>query len=102
MPGLVPGIHVLTVLRRKDVDGRDSPAMTGEIIFIRVKIDLKAAFRLLTSAPCSATLPHGITGENPMRRLWTVLAALATLSLTNCGYYAIQSNDEQVKSNWSD
>ena len=33
-----------------------------------------------------------------MRRLWTVLAALATLSLTNCGYNAIQTNDEQVKS----
>ena len=37
-----------------------------------------------------------------MRRLWTVLAALATLSLTNCGYNAIQSNDEQVKSAWSE
>ena len=37
-----------------------------------------------------------------MRRLWTVLAALATLSLTNCGYNAIQSNDEQVKSSWSE
>ena len=32
-----------------------------------------------------------------MRRLWTVLAALATLSLTNCGYNAIQTKDEQVK-----
>jgi LemA protein len=37
-----------------------------------------------------------------MRRLWTALAALATLSLTNCGYNAIQSNDEQVKSSWSE
>ena len=37
-----------------------------------------------------------------MRRLWTVLAALATLSLTNCGYNAIQSQDEQVKSSWSE
>ncbi len=37
-----------------------------------------------------------------MRRLWTVLAALASLSLTNCGYNAIQSNDEQVKSSWSE
>src|SRR3569623_769032 len=37
-----------------------------------------------------------------MRRIWTVLAALATLSLTNCGYNAIQSNDEQVKSSWSE
>src|SRR6266566_1004235 len=37
-----------------------------------------------------------------MRRLWTVLAALATLSLTNCGYNAIQSQDEQIKSGWSE
>jgi len=37
-----------------------------------------------------------------MRKLWTVLAALATLSLTNCGYNAIQTNDEQVKSSWSE
>src|SRR5256885_8674476 len=37
-----------------------------------------------------------------MRRLWTALAALATLGLTNCGYNAIQSNDEQVKSSWSE
>src|SRR5258708_18410659 len=37
-----------------------------------------------------------------MRRFWTVLAALATLSLTNCGYNAIQSQDEQVKSGWSE
>ena len=37
-----------------------------------------------------------------MRRLWTVLAALATLSLTNCGYNAIQTNDEQVKAGWSE
>ena len=37
-----------------------------------------------------------------MRRFWTVLAALATLSLTNCGYNVIQTNDEQVKSSWSE
>ena len=37
-----------------------------------------------------------------MRKLWTVLAALAMLSLTNCGYNAIQTNDEQVKSSWSE
>ena len=37
-----------------------------------------------------------------MRRLWTVLAALATLSLTNCGYNAIQTTDEQVKAGWSE
>ena len=37
-----------------------------------------------------------------MRRFWTVLAALATLSLTNCGYNAIQTNDEQVKAGWSE
>src|SRR5438034_9871834 len=37
-----------------------------------------------------------------MRRFLTMLAALATLSLTNCGYNAIQSSDEQVKSSWSE
>jgi LemA protein len=37
-----------------------------------------------------------------MRRFFTVLAALLTLSLTNCGYNTIQTNDEQVKANWSD
>ena len=37
-----------------------------------------------------------------MRRLWTVLAMLSCLSLTNCGYNAIQTNDEQVKSAWSE
>src|SRR3954449_13096093 len=37
-----------------------------------------------------------------MRKLWTVLAALASLSLTNCGYNAIQTNDEQVKAGWSE
>jgi LemA protein len=37
-----------------------------------------------------------------MRRFWNVLAALAMLSLTNCGYNAIQTNDEQVKAGWSE
>src|ERR1700694_3709877 len=50
----------------------------------------------------SDTLRTDSTGEISMRRLWTVLAALATLSLTNCGYNAIQTNDEQVKSSWSE
>src|SRR5688500_11996893 len=50
----------------------------------------------------SDTLRQNSTGEHSMRRLWTVLAALATLSLTNCGYNAIQTTDEQVKSGWSE
>ncbi|WP_024514206.1 LemA family protein [Bradyrhizobium sp. Tv2a-2] len=37
-----------------------------------------------------------------MRKLFTMFAALATLSLTNCGYNAIQSQDEQIKSSWSE
>ncbi len=37
-----------------------------------------------------------------MRRLLTVLVALVSLSLGGCGYNVIQSQDEQVKSNWSD
>src|ERR1700681_3196174 len=54
--------------------------------------------------PCDIVLiPCGRNnGGNLMRRFWTVLAALATLSLTNCGYNAIQSQDEQVKSGWSE
>ncbi|MFN5689969.1 MAG: hypothetical protein ACK46T_38160, partial [Bradyrhizobium sp.] len=36
----------------------------------------------------------GRTGGRAMRKLLTVLAALMTLSLTNCGYNAIQTNDE--------
>src|SRR4029078_531209 len=40
--------------------------------------------------------------RSSMRRLWTVLAALATLSLTNCGYNVIASQDEQVRSGWSE
>jgi LemA protein len=37
-----------------------------------------------------------------MRRFLIVFATLATLSLTNCGYNAIQSQDEQIKSSWSE
>jgi hypothetical protein len=32
MPGLVPGIHVLTVYSKKDVDGRDKPGHDGEYV----------------------------------------------------------------------
>ena len=37
-----------------------------------------------------------------MRKLWAVLAALVALSLTGCGYNTLQSNDEQIKSSWSE
>ena len=37
-----------------------------------------------------------------MRKVLTMLAALATLSLTGCGYNAIQSEEEQVKGAWSE
>ena len=37
-----------------------------------------------------------------MRRFFTVLAILSCLGLTNCGYNAIQTNDEQVKAGWSE
>src|SRR3979490_2203390 len=37
-----------------------------------------------------------------MRKILTVLVTLSCLSLTNCGYNAIQGNDEQVKSSWSE
>ena len=37
-----------------------------------------------------------------MRKFFTILATLSCLSLTNCGYNAIQTNDEQVKASWSE
>lgn len=37
-----------------------------------------------------------------MRNLWAVLAALVTLSISGCGYNTLQSNDEQIKSSWSE
>ena len=37
-----------------------------------------------------------------MRKLWATLAALVALSLTGCGYNTLQTNDEQIKSSWSE
>ena len=37
-----------------------------------------------------------------MRELLAGLAALVTLGLTGCGYNTLQSNDEQIKSSWSE
>ncbi|HVC11740.1 MAG TPA: LemA family protein [Burkholderiales bacterium] len=37
-----------------------------------------------------------------MRKLWLVLAALATLSLSGCGYNQFQRLDEQVNASWSE
>ena len=37
-----------------------------------------------------------------MRKLWAVLAAMLALSLTGCGYNTLQTNDEQIKSGWSE
>jgi LemA protein len=37
-----------------------------------------------------------------MRKILNILAALAALSLTNCGYNTIQSNDQEVKASWSE
>ncbi|HWW49882.1 MAG TPA: LemA family protein [Xanthobacteraceae bacterium] len=37
-----------------------------------------------------------------MRKLWSILAVLSTLTLTNCGYNVIQQNDQAVKSSWSE
>jgi len=37
-----------------------------------------------------------------MRKLLTIFAALASLTLSGCGYNAIQQNDESVKSAWSE
>ena len=37
-----------------------------------------------------------------MRKLWAVLATMLALSLTGCGYNTLQTNDEQIKSGWSE
>ena len=37
-----------------------------------------------------------------MRGLCAALAVLVTFSLTGCGYNTLQSNDEQIKSSWSE
>ena len=37
-----------------------------------------------------------------MRKLWVTLATLVAFSLTGCGYNTLQSNDEQIKSSWSE
>lgn len=37
-----------------------------------------------------------------MRKLWSVLAILATLVLSGCGYNTMQRQDEQVKAAWSE
>ncbi len=37
-----------------------------------------------------------------MRKLLAILALLVSVSLTGCGYNTLQSNDEQIKSSWSE
>ena len=37
-----------------------------------------------------------------MRKLWATLATIVALSLTGCGYNTLQTNDEQIKSSWSE
>ena len=37
-----------------------------------------------------------------MRKLLATLALLVSVSLTGCGYNTLQSNDEQIKSSWSE
>jgi len=37
-----------------------------------------------------------------MRKAWLVLLSVLMLSLSGCGYNALQQNDEQIKSSWSE
>jgi LemA protein len=37
-----------------------------------------------------------------VRQILAVLAALLTLTITGCGYNALQSGDEQIKASWSE
>jgi LemA protein len=59
-----------------------------------------ACMLIVTTPPYGRVLVH--IWRSFMRKILTVLAALASLSLTNCGYNAIQQNDESVKSAWSE
>jgi hypothetical protein len=53
MPGLVPGIHVFILSRRKQVvDGRDKPGHDGEADRMRMRVDRAAGGCLnLTDRP---------------------------------------------------
>lgn len=37
-----------------------------------------------------------------MRKIWLIIATLLTLSLSGCGYNALQAQDEQIKASWSE
>ena len=37
-----------------------------------------------------------------MRKLWTALAVMVTLSVSGCGYNTFQSTDEQIKASWAE
>jgi hypothetical protein len=53
MPGLVPGIHVLLLLRKKDVDGRDEPGhdeKASRIQAVREGLKMRDAFSVILSA----------------------------------------------------
>jgi LemA protein len=47
-------------------------------------------------------LEFAVSGTNQVRRLSGALAALIGLTLAGCGYNTLQSNDEQIKSSWSE
>jgi len=50
MPGLVPGIHVLAALSKKDVDGGDKPGH-DENNWLQTALKILAAFSIRLSAP---------------------------------------------------
>lgn len=37
-----------------------------------------------------------------MRKLWIALTVMVTLGISGCGYNTLQSNDEKIKSSWSE
>jgi LemA protein len=97
-------VHTTTVIPGM---GRQAQTRNPEIVSSRFRVRAGArpgltGKKLTARARSFCYLAAKYNGGDSMRRLWTVLAALATLSLTNCGYNAIQTNDEQVKSGWSE
>jgi hypothetical protein len=63
MPGLVPGIHVLRLSRKKNVDGRDKPGHDDETLKIFFIIFVDAMFT--TSFERLFTNIFDVTGANP-------------------------------------
>ena len=72
MPGLVPGIHVLLHISKKDVDGRDKPGHDEcEVTILQNRRDagISADFNARTGEICMIIVFSQIAPSRPMRML---------------------------------